>query len=293
MRRIIAALLLAPLLAVAGPNDIVVTQRNTTDTGLGPNRLVAPPANNADGIMGYVGATQRPIHWGIGPGLSLSGGVLSSMASAPTWDAVTGKPIFSPVATSGSYADLANRPALFSGAYGDLTGRPATFPPSAHSQAWSTITATPTSLAGYGITDGLSQAELTATLGSYATNTALTTGLSTKFNQPTGTTAQYIRGNGTLATLPVSRRIETYTGTTNAQGQITVVYPTAFPSVPVVQPPAPALASQVWTTVSSTTTGFTLQLNQRNAVTLLAVEVLLGATVPVNGAAATFLVVAQ
>ena len=199
-------------------------------------------------------------------------------------------------ATSG-IASIANKPALApvatAGTYSSLTGIPSTFPPSAHSQAWSTITATPTTLSGYGITDGVSQSALTAALGSYATNSALTAGLVTKFNVPTGTTAQYVRGDGSLATLPVARRIETYSGTTNASGQITVTYPTAYPVAPVVQPPAPALANQVWTTVASTTTGFTMQLNQRNTVTLLAVEVLLGATVPVNGTAATFLVVAQ
>lgn len=40
-----------------------------------------------------------------------------------------------------------------SGAYADLSGIPATFAPAAHTQAWSTITSTPTTLAGYGITD--------------------------------------------------------------------------------------------------------------------------------------------
>lgn len=98
---------------------------------------------------------------------------------------------------------------------------------------------------------------------------------------------------GPQGTPGITRRIETYTRTTNAAGQVVVTYPTAYPVVPVVQLPAPALPNQVWTTVSSTTTGFTMQLNQRNTVTLLAVEVLLGATVPVNGTTATFLVVAQ
>lgn len=117
--------------------------------------------------------------------------------------------------------------------------------------------------------------------------------LNGKFATPTGAASQYIRGDGSLATFPAVKRIETYSGTTNASGQITVTYPSAFPTVPVVQPPAPAAANQVWTTVSSSTTGFTMQLNQRNTVTLLSVEVLLGATVPVSGTAATFLVVAQ
>ena len=37
-----------------------------------------------------------------------------------------------------------------------ITGKPSTFPPSAHNQAWSTITSRPTTLNGYGITDAAS-----------------------------------------------------------------------------------------------------------------------------------------
>lgn len=40
-------------------------------------------------------------------------------------------------------------------AYGSLTGVPSTFTPAAHNQAWSTITSTPTTVAGYGITDAV------------------------------------------------------------------------------------------------------------------------------------------
>lgn len=68
------------------------------------------------------------------------------------------------------------------------------------SPTWASITGTPTTLAGYGITD----AATSASLANYATTAALTAGLSTKFNAPTGTTAQYIRGDGSLATFPTS-----------------------------------------------------------------------------------------
>lgn len=245
MKRILLLLtLLFPAVVMAAGNDLFINQRNADNTAT-LTRQVTHPTGTLDGLFGYNGATQLPVFLGVGPGLSLTGGVLdATAASAPTWASITGKPT--------------------------------TFPPAAHTQTWSTITATPTTLAGYGITDSATAAQLSA-----------------KFNTPTGTTAQYVRGDGSLATLPVAKRIETYAGTTNAAGQIAVTYPTAFPVAPVVQPPAPAAANQVWTTVSSTATGFTLQLNQRNAVTLLAVEVLLGATVPVAGTTATMLVVAQ
>jgi len=310
MKRLLFALLILSAQAMAGPSDIVTNQRNATDTSSIP-RTVAKPPGTQDGLMGFNGATVLPVHWTIGAGLQVSAGAL--VATPQDWATVTGKPAFSPVATSGAYADLTgkptipaaqvqadwnastapaailNKPALFSGAYSALTGIPTTFAPAAHTQAFSTITATPTTLAGYGITDGLTA----AALAPYATTSALTAGLATKFNTPAGTAAQYVRGDGALATLPVAKRIETYTGTTNAAGQVVVTYGTAYPAVPNVQPGPPALANQIWTVVSNTAAGFTLQLNQRNVVTLLGIEVLLGATVPVNGAPAQVLVVGQ
>ena len=63
------------------------------------------------------------------------------------------------VATSGAYADLSGRPSLFSGSYADLTSTPTSFAPSAHNQAWSTITSTPTTLSGYGITDAVGSSD--------------------------------------------------------------------------------------------------------------------------------------
>lgn len=68
------------------------------------------------------------------------------------------------------------------------------------SASWASITGTPTTLSGYGITDGVTLSALSA----YATTTALTSGLATKFNTPTGTASQYIRGDGSLATLPAA-----------------------------------------------------------------------------------------
>lgn len=64
----------------------------------------------------------------------------------------------------------------FDGNYNSLSNIPTTFTPSSHNQNWSTITSTPTTLAGYGITDA--QAFITA-----------------------GTTAQYYRGDKTFQTL--------------------------------------------------------------------------------------------
>lgn len=183
MKRLLALLVLLPAMAFGGPNDIVATQRNATDTGLAPSRLVTAPAGGASAVMGYNGATQLPIHWAIGSGLAISSGALVSLPQ--DWSAITGKPV------------------LFSGAYSSLTGIPSTFAPAAHTQAWSTITATPTTLSGYGVTDGVTA----STLASYATTASLASGLATKFNTPAGTSAQYVRGDGVLATLPTVQAI--------------------------------------------------------------------------------------
>lgn len=150
MKRFLIALAILPALAFGAANDIVTNQRNDTDTSSIP-RTVAKPPGTQDGLMGFSGSLVRPVHWTIGSGLQISSGALVAIPQA--WADITGKPAFAPVATSGAYADLNGKPALFSGAYSALTGIPATFAPAAHTQAWSTITSTPTTLGGYGITD--------------------------------------------------------------------------------------------------------------------------------------------
>jgi hypothetical protein len=144
----------------------------------------------------------------------------------------------------------------------------------AAAQSFSQISGKPTTLAGYGITDG-------ATL----------TQLATKFTNPAGTIAQYIRGDGSLSTLPAAKRIETYTGTTDANGLITVTYATAYPVTPNVQPGPPPSSDMSWVLVSSTTTGFSIRLVQRATLTVLSLQVLAGTVTNVTGSPARVLVV--
>lgn len=139
--------------AFADPNSIVLTQRNSTDTG-NVTRVMATPSGPA--FLSYDTTTSLPVYLVLGTGFSVSSGTLNAVGAAPAWSAITGKPTFAPIATTG---------------------------------AWSDLTGTPTTLSGYGITDG-------------ATSSALSAGLAGKFNTPAGTTAQYVRGDGTLATLP-------------------------------------------------------------------------------------------
>ncbi len=63
---------------------------------------------------------------------------------------------------------------------------------------FSGLTGLPTTRAGYGITDALGASDLAP----YVTSSTFTSGLAGKFNVPTGTTAQYLRGDGSAATFP-------------------------------------------------------------------------------------------
>ena len=101
------------------------------------------------------------------------------------------------VAASGAYADLSGKPTMFSGSYADLTSVPSTFTPSAHNQAWSTITATPTTLSGYGITDAVGSSD--SRLTDSRTPTAHTHALSS-LTQSSATTGQVVTWNGTAWT---------------------------------------------------------------------------------------------
>lgn len=89
-----------------------------------------------------------------------------------------------------------------------------------------------------------------------------------------------------------AKRSETYVGVTDANGLYTVTYAAAFPVVPSVQPTPPLAANQTWVTVTSTTTGFSLRLVQRAAVTVLGAEVLLAGVTNVVAAPARVVVIA-
>lgn len=84
-----------------------------------------------------------------------------------------------------------------------------TFALAAHNQAWSTITSTPTTISGYGITDlnSLGDARWSLTSHTHAQSdvTGLVSALAGKqATITTGTTAQYFKGDLSLATFPTS-----------------------------------------------------------------------------------------
>lgn len=118
MKRLLAALLLVPLLAVGAGSDLIMTQRNPADTGQ-LTRIVAHPVGITDGLMGYNGSTQLPVYFAHGPGLSVATGVVDTVPQ--DWATITGKPTFAAVAASGAYADLTGAPTIPAGTVTSIT----------------------------------------------------------------------------------------------------------------------------------------------------------------------------
>lgn len=181
------------------------------------------------------------------------------------WTSVSGvsQILNKPTLFSGAYADLTGKPVLFDGTWTSLTGKPTTFTPSAHNQAWSTITSTPTTLSGYGIIDAY---PLLTNPSGYLTSTSIA-GL---------------------------RKTETFLGTTDASGNFTITFANTYATAPDVQPQIiGGTFNQMVRVVSVSTTGCVVQAAQRNLVTLLSIEVLLGATVNLVGASVTVQITAR
>lgn len=115
-------------------------------------------------------------------------------------------------------------------------------------------------------------------------------GVSRILNKPALFSGSYADLTG-KPTIPTVKRTETYTGSTDANGLIAVTYPTAFATVPNVQPGPPPSSDMSWVLVSSTATGFSIRLVQRAVLTVLALQVLAGTVTNVVGSPARVLVV--
>jgi len=330
MKKLIALVLL-PLLANAAPNDLLINQRNATDTGTQARTVAIPPANT-NGLLGFNGTSLLPVFYTVGQGLQLNAGVLSSTVTTGPQGPQGPQGIqgvkgdtgaTGPVGPKGDAGPAgASGPVGPQGLKGDQGVVGSAGPAGAKGDAGAVgpqgpkgdtgstgpqgaIGATGPAGADSTVPGPQGPIGLTGPAGPKGDTGAQGVQGLTGPAGPTGATgatgAQGLRGlqgiqgvqgpTGPQGPSGISKRIETYTGTTNASGQIIVTYPTAFSAVPNVQTPPPALANQVWTLTSSTATGFTAVLSQRNVTTLLGLEVLLGATVPVANSAAQIVVI--
>jgi hypothetical protein len=88
------------------------------------------------------------------------------------------------------------------------------------------------------------------------------------------------------------KRVENYSGTTDASGNYTVVYTRSFVTTPTIQPViANTTETQLFKITSSTTSGFTVQIRTRSSITVLSSDLLSSATTAVVGAQVNVLVV--
>ncbi len=224
----------APAAHAQQPFDIGVCQRNASNVNCLQMRYLHFPNDGSDCIAYLKGSVVLPDCAAIGSGLSLVGGVLS--------------------ATAADFNTMANVPA--------------TFPPSPHYQPFSSITGTPTTCSGYGITDCFTATEVAAIY----------------FPKPSCPTTQYLRGDGSCATFPTipaaAPTINRAIITTASDGTYTWTFPTACSSTAIVSvTPQNNTSAEVInhkvTAVSSTSVSIALS---RAVLTL---NGLLGITIPV------------
>lgn len=235
------------------------------------------PAAHTHSITDVTGL-QTSLDSKLGVGASIPYSSLTGAPSIPAaqvnsdWTAVSGvsqvlnKPNLATVATSGSYADLTNKPTIPSVNYPVtsvntktgavvLTNTDVGAAASVHTHTISDVT---------GLQSSLDSKASTASLSGYATTGALTT-----------------------ATTGL-RKVETFLGTTDASGNFTITFANTYTTPPDVQPQIiGGTFNQSVRVVSVSNTGCVVQAAQRNLVTLLSVEVLLGATVNLVGASVT------
>lgn len=156
--------------AFADPFSMVLTQRNSADTGNVTRVMTVPtakslwfydPTTQLPGYVtlgtgftfsaGQIALTSAPVNadWASSSGLSqiLNKPILATVATSGSYNDLNTKPTFSTVAISGLYADLLSKPTFStvatSGAYADLTGRP-TLATVATSGAYADLTGKPT-----------------------------------------------------------------------------------------------------------------------------------------------------
>lgn len=221
-------------------------------------------------------AAQQAADWNAvdGPTAILNKPVLFS----GKWADLAGKPAFAAVATSGSWADITGKPVLFDGTWASLSGKPDI--PAAQVQT------------DWNATSGMAAIKNKPPLFDGTWQSLL--------NKPTFATVASTGRFADLTGAPVMpRAVETLSGTTSTAagatlGVVDFVFAQTYTNVPHVNPVLINAAAGVMMTVTNVTNkGCRVTCYQRNAVTLLAVEVLLAATVAVGGVNVGLLVVSR
>lgn len=110
-----------------------------------------------------------------------------------------------------------------------------------------------------------------------------------KLPSQTGNAGKTLTTNG--STVSWGKRQETYSGSTNASGEYTVTFGTAYSVAPNVQAQIiGGNSNQILTVTSVSTTGFTVKVVEKQTTTILGVVVLMNNTTNINGASVDVLI---
>lgn len=260
-------LITASSFAHAGANDPIFTKRNATDTGQISKVYPQPPT---DAFLTWSPVIQD-IRWtALGANLGITSGVLSATFSQVNadWNAVSGASLILNKPTIGSAASRDVAPSgdasgaqVVVGSDTRLTNARA---PVAHFHNASDIAS--------GVIDDARIPALTI-----SKTTGLQAAIDAKYTKPNGTTSQYVRGDGSLATLPAgsTQRIRAQTATT---GLYTWTFPTPYApgTIPVIGVTVEDSSSSFWNhqITALSNTSVTVQLTKTSAVTVLGISVL-------------------
>lgn len=237
--------------AIAGPQDaanVRLTQNldQSPSTGITTRYLFVPASGNTCAVI-LSGTTRLPHCYVLGAGLAVMNDTITATQVQADWNLSSGagsilnKPSFANIAYTADWADLINKPA--------------TWAPSPHTHVSTDIS--DSWPVGRSVLTSPDAATARAALGAVASTdsrlsdaraplahthviadvTGLQTALNGKYNQPTGTTAQYLRGDGSLATLPASPTVPVINRariTTAADGTLAWTLPIACGSPPIV-----------------------------------------------------------
>lgn len=291
-------------------NSLLLTQRDSTNTTY-VGRITAPPAGTMTGVLAIDGATKTPTFVAAGvAGLSLlatgtaaqartamevvtPSEFMATMMLQENANAVKATMALAPIASSGSASDLSTGTIAWerlpSISYGSLTGQPTSW-------AYGSITGAPTSYAWGSVTSVPATYTPTAHTQTMASVDGLTTTIaainataSLKLTIPSGTTGQYVSGNGTLQSLPTQitltindspgRSMVTTTSGTGFQISATrpssVCYEGTFQTTSTIGGPASITVFLETADTNSTTPGdWTIKAQQVNSNTITLAVVL-------------------
>lgn len=181
MKLLFLLIVIFPQVVFGAAFDLYISQRNIANTAT-LTRTAPLPQLGVNSVMGLGEYDNLPVVWKLSSSMSIMNGELQC---GPDWGSVVNKPVFSPVAVSGDYNDLINKPpagsqvnsdwtavsgpaqilnkpslsaVATSGSYSDLSGAPS-IPAAQINSDWTAASGVgeilnkPTTRAGYGITD--------------------------------------------------------------------------------------------------------------------------------------------